>query len=313
MKRASVIIVNFNGSRPTQACVASVLRQTADIGEVVVVDNGSSLGDWQALNRTLPTDIITLIRSERNLGYAGGINLGLRSLKCTTQDFVLVSNNDIVFSSVEVLQELMNALTANPGYAAASPLVRDRDCPVPVESANQVRRIPSMFTLLIAHSCWLRRIPLFKSAVDAYGYADMRPWPLGATVPCETVNGACFLLGTDFLKSVRLLDEHTFLYMEEHILGCQIKSIGKGGCLVTSAIVDHIQGASTNQRRGSWRLKMLSHQVRSELYYARTYLNAGPASRLLLLAVRTADILIKGVARVLRIDTNATASGVVSR
>jgi GT2 family glycosyltransferase len=234
-------------------------------------------------------------------------------LESTPQEFVLVSNNDIVFGSIHVVQELVDALVNNPDYAAASPLVRDRDCPVPVEYANQVRRLPSMITLLIAHSCWLRRIPLFKSAVESYGYADMRPWPLGATVPCETINGACFVLGTGFLKSVRLLDEHTFLYMEEHILGCQIRSIGKSACLVTSAIVDHVQGASTNQRRGSWQLKMLSYQVRSELYYARTYLSAGPASRLLLLAVRTADILIKGVARVLRIDTVATASGVVSR
>jgi GT2 family glycosyltransferase len=271
-----------------------------------VVDNASSLADWQLLQRTVPTDRVTLIRSERNLGYAGGINLGLRFLKDAPRDFALVLNNDLVFGDNEILQDLIDALTVNPSYAAASPLIRDRDCLVPVEWANQVRRLPSMFTLLIAHSCWLRRIPLFQRAVDEYGYADMRPWPLDLTVQSETVNGACFLLGAEFLNSVRLLDEHTFLYMEEQVLGCQLRSIGKSACLVGSAIVDHIQGASTKQRRGAWQVKMLTHQVRSELYYARAYLNAGLLSRLLLLAVRVADISFKGVAHLLRIDTLAS-------
>jgi GT2 family glycosyltransferase len=303
MRRTSAIVVNFNGAKLTQACIASLLLQTAELDRILVVDNGSSLADWKILQETMPVERITLIRSERNLGYAGGINLGLSSLKDTSQDFVLVSNNDLILGDNQIVQKLIDTLADNPGYAAASPLIRDKDCPVPIELSNQVRRLPSVSALLIAHSCWLRRMPLFRSVVDAYGYVDLRPWPLGVTLPCETVNGACFLLGRDFLTSVQLLDEHTFLYMEEHILGCQLRSIGKCGCLVTSAIADHIQGASTKQRLGAWRLRMLIHQVRSELYFARIYLNAGLASRLLLLAVRTTDIIIKGAVRILRIDT----------
>jgi GT2 family glycosyltransferase len=132
---------------------------------------------------------------------------------------------------------------------------------------------------------------------------DMRPWPIGVSLPCDTVNGACFVLGKEFLTRLQFLDEHTFLFMEEHTLGCQLRSIGKSACLVTSAIADHIQGASTKQRRGSWRPRMLAYQIRSELYYARRYLNVGPFGRSVLLGVRIVDIVIKGAAHLLRLDT----------
>jgi GT2 family glycosyltransferase len=302
--RVRAVIVNYNGADLTLRCVQSLAAQDCAIElETIVVDNHSSEEDWRSLRHKVAPYPVILHRCAKNLGYAGGINAGASLQTHHTPEYILALNSDITLPGADAVRQLVAALREDPRRVACSPLIRDRDCPAPPAATVQVRRVPDFQTLLVTHSCWLRRTGLGRRLQYAYLYKDFLPYPLGTTLDCETINGACFMLDRRFLEAAGYLDDRTFLYGEELTLGALIRARNATACLCTTVIADHIQGASTNQRRGTWRLKMLSQQVRSELHYARTYLNAGPGSRLLLLAVRTVDILIKGAARVLRIDT----------
>jgi GT2 family glycosyltransferase/Tfp pilus assembly protein PilF len=112
----SVVIPCFNGAELTRACVGSLLAQTGDgaPAEILLVDNGSS-DDTATLGALSPC--VRVLRQERNLGFAGGVNQGLRAAK---RDFVLVLNNDTQAAD-NLLRELHDVLVGHPRMGAVAP------------------------------------------------------------------------------------------------------------------------------------------------------------------------------------------------
>ena len=85
----SVISVNYNGYALTCAMVESLRRHVTSPLEIIVVDNGSARDEAAMLRERYPE--IKALRSERNLGFAGGNNLGFAA---ATGDYLLLLNND---------------------------------------------------------------------------------------------------------------------------------------------------------------------------------------------------------------------------
>ena len=75
----SIITVNYNGLNDTCALIDSI-PFNEDM-EVIVVDNGSIKNEASILQNRYPH--ITAIRSNQNLGFAGGNNLGIKTAKGT--------------------------------------------------------------------------------------------------------------------------------------------------------------------------------------------------------------------------------------
>lgn len=72
----SVITVNYNGKAATMKLIESLRNHLSIPYELIVVDNGSVEDEAAELQTSYP--FIKTIRSERNLGFAGGNNLGVR-------------------------------------------------------------------------------------------------------------------------------------------------------------------------------------------------------------------------------------------
>jgi GT2 family glycosyltransferase len=98
-----VVIPTYNAKALTLACLESVVAADwpKERLELVVVDNASTDGSAEAVARQFPN--VRVIRSDHNLGFAGGANLGLLDLGET--DFVGLLNND-----VQVEREWLRAL-----------------------------------------------------------------------------------------------------------------------------------------------------------------------------------------------------------
>ena len=84
---ASVVILSHQPGEWLEACLNSVLAQA---GEVIVIDNGSANRSASHIAERLG---VTVIRSERNLGYAAGVNLGVGT---SHGDLVALLNDDAV-------------------------------------------------------------------------------------------------------------------------------------------------------------------------------------------------------------------------
>jgi N-acetylglucosaminyl-diphospho-decaprenol L-rhamnosyltransferase len=290
--RIRAVVLNFNRAAMTLVCVEHLHRQSHAPLDVLVVDSGSGSEDFAILRQSLPPSA-RLLRSERNLGYAAGNNFGARDPGLPDYDQLLVVNNDVTLPDRRTVSELSAALAADPRAVAASPLVNNTRLAVPVECQIQVRRVPGIVTDLVAGSWWLRRLPLLRGLAERHLYGDLRPFPRGQALQCETINGACFLISAAFLGEIGFFDEATFLFHEELILGHQMRARGKHAKLVTSAVVGHHQGATTGQRIGRQEWHAWHHLIRSEAHYWRHYLRVPRPLLGLLVAVRLIDYWTK--------------------
>ncbi len=285
------VVLNYNRPKLTIRCVTSLIQQKGVRLELVVVDNWSNGEQLRELRGGLPPGV-RLIENSSNLGYSAGNNTGLR-LSDPGFDFALVLNNDTTLNDPLAVSRLLGALRDDKTCAACSPLVRDADCGVSPERSIQVRRIPNFWELLIVSSAILRRLPWLRGINRRQIYADQRPYALNSVIACDTINGSCFLIRSAVLREIGYLDEGTFLYCEELILGFQVRLAGYHCALVTHSIVDHEQGASAGRNAAGATLRGMLRRMRSEIYFARTYLRAGIQGVLLLEIVGAVDILCK--------------------
>src|SRR5437588_1923189 len=118
--RARAVLVYFIGAVIIERAVAHVLATQWPAGalEVVVVDNASADGSADRLARRFPQ--VQLRRSTRNLGFAGGTNLGLLDLRHV--DHVALVNSD-AFVSPGWLEPLVEAVESEPAVGAACPKI----------------------------------------------------------------------------------------------------------------------------------------------------------------------------------------------
>src|SRR4051812_21030866 len=94
MKKVSVITVNFNQPVVTEALLDSISKvNTYSELEIIVVDNGSKMDVTTDWNIKYPN--VKFIRSDANLGFAGGNNLGIKE---ATGDYLFLVNNDTEFT-----------------------------------------------------------------------------------------------------------------------------------------------------------------------------------------------------------------------
>ena len=104
----AAVVVHWQDPEDTLGCVASLADEPGV--SIVVVDNGSHESVGHLLARRAP--LVECLRSEENLGYAGGANLGIRHALAQGAEIVLLLNNDA---------------RVRPGATAAARAVLDTD------------------------------------------------------------------------------------------------------------------------------------------------------------------------------------------
>lgn len=121
-------VVNYNGGEALLHCVRSILEQAGGHGRVRVFDNASADGSAEAVKAAYPE--VEVIRSERNLGYAGALN---RLIGAATGEVVVLCNMDLEFDT-GWSQAVRSAFSASPGAAAVSSLVVEQTEPPVINS-----------------------------------------------------------------------------------------------------------------------------------------------------------------------------------
>jgi GT2 family glycosyltransferase len=118
MKLVSIITVNFNQPAVTEDLLHSLLSlNTYSNVEIIVMDNGSSIDPVAKWREKYPS--IQFVRSEKNLGFAGGNNLGLGLAK---GEYILFINNDTEVTE-NLVANLVTSLDENPNVGIISPKI----------------------------------------------------------------------------------------------------------------------------------------------------------------------------------------------
>jgi GT2 family glycosyltransferase len=114
-----VIVLSFNKRAHTLRCLQTVQRLQYQPREVIVVDNGSSDGSPEAVERQYPE--VHLLRSPVNQGAAGGRNLGLRWAGDHLPYTYILFLDDDSWVDERLANELVAAMQADPTMGLATP------------------------------------------------------------------------------------------------------------------------------------------------------------------------------------------------
>lgn len=130
LAKVSVVIVNWNGAAYLGPCLEALVRQERKADEVILVDNGSTDGSPEFVERQFPW--VHLVRSERNLGFAAGCNSGV---KVANGDYVVTLNSDTKVEP-QWLARLVEPAEADPALGMCASLMLFMDRPNVINSAG---------------------------------------------------------------------------------------------------------------------------------------------------------------------------------
>jgi GT2 family glycosyltransferase len=300
MLEASVLIVNYR----SEALVAELLDHLGGLaGErparVVVVDNSPGNG----LARRLRGHALEpkLVVAPGNLGFAGGVNLGLPH--CREPVVVLV--NPDARPEPGCLGGLVRALETDGCWVAGPALLPWEGSATELPSAT--RRDPGVLSALVEHTVLHRLFP--RSWLDEHYF--LRPAAAagqGRAVPCAMVQGACMAVRRQAFAEVGPFDAgRFFLYWEETDFCRRIRAAGGTVLLCPDLRCRHTGGASQADHRASrqhfWRGFYAYHRKhggRVRAAVLRVLLPPGMAAEWLIL--RLLDRARRGRDEVLRRD-----------
>ena len=126
----SIITINYNNADITAALLQSVLCLEYPNVEVIVVDNASKENPTAKLKSILPS--VKLILSDKNLGFAGGNNLGIKQAE---GDYLFFVNNDTELTPT-ILEGLLEIFRDYPDAGVVSPKFHYYYAPGTIEFAG---------------------------------------------------------------------------------------------------------------------------------------------------------------------------------
>jgi GT2 family glycosyltransferase len=251
----SILVVSWNTRELTLRCI-DTLPASVDDGtayETVVVDNASRDGTADALAER---DDVTLIRNDRNRGFAEGVN---QAYAASTAPTVLLLNSDVEIAP-GALSVLVRFLRDHPSIAGVGPLYLNPD------GSPQAfhYRFPTLPAMLASASGPLRRLPPLARSVRRYGMLD-DDFSQARAVPQPSAS--CLLLRRDRLPSGWLLDERYPVYFNDVALARWLADRGDELWMTPDATVRHVHGASTRMLGGTLARQHIGAFVR----YLRAY------------------------------------------
>jgi GT2 family glycosyltransferase len=116
----AVVIINWNSGDRTANCLRSLTKLTYRRRKLILVDNGSSDGSREALEREF-TDV-DVVRNPTNLGFTGGVNAGFRRARLLGVDYYLALNNDTVVAP-DLLDLLIEVAESDPNIGGLNPMM----------------------------------------------------------------------------------------------------------------------------------------------------------------------------------------------
>ena len=215
-----VIIVSYNTKDITLSCINSVEKYSPQDTRIIVVDNNSTDGSPEALNKTS----IILINNDQNLGFSKAVNQGI---KLSKGEYVLILNSDTKVKR-DSINRLIEFAENNGDCGAVGPKLLNSNNSVQASSFN----FPTIWGAIQEY--WLG----IKGKHSKFVPPGVNP------VQVESLVMACLLITPQAIKKVGLLDEKFFMYYEDIDYCKRIRKAGLRVYYLPEAEVIHYHGVS---------------------------------------------------------------------
>lgn len=218
-----VSLLNWKKPGETADCIETLMASSYKNFRIVVVDNGSGDSSVECLKSQFFG--IDVLETDANLGFAGGMNVGIRFALDNGADFVLIMNNDVAVDPV-MIEMLVRTSSDNPEFGIVGPTIlfyHDRE-KVWYTGGNR-------------HWIWPGIVPL------GYNRSEIVQGP--RVIPVDVVSGCAMLVKRSVFERIGLLDTTFFMYYEDTDFCLRARDKGYRVGYVPAARVWHKVSAST--------------------------------------------------------------------
>lgn len=214
----SVIVVSHNHKDYIIPCIKSILDQDYS-AEIIIVDNGLD-GTSDLVRKTYPS--VKVIKTEKNLGYAGGNNLGVLN---SDGKFIVILNPDTIVEK-GWLEELVK----------------------PLENEEKLITTPKILTYdgSIINTCG--NINHFTGLTFVRGYGE-RSDKYAEFEYVSGFSGCCFAIRKSDFYEIGLFDETFFIYNEDSEFSWRAHVKGYKILYVPTAQVKHNYVLKVNPKK----------------------------------------------------------------
>ncbi len=243
--KVSIIILNWNGLEDTLECLYSLSKIDYDNFEVILVDNNSSGNDVEIIKEKYGDLITSLIVNDKNLGFSGGNNEGIKAAIQNGADYVMLLNNDTVVEA-DFLSVLVDKVNYTENIGILTPMIKFFSAKDKIWSAGG-------------------SISKIKASGFTFGY-NKPAAKYSSDRLCAFASGCCMMIKREVIENVGLLDEDYFLYIEDtdfchRTIDAQYKILYVG----VSRIYHKVFSTTSRDHK----LLPLYYSIRNRLYFAR--------------------------------------------
>jgi len=212
-----IIILNWNNLQDTVECLESLKKLDYQNFEIILVDNASTDGSIQVLEKEYPE--IILIKNEKNLGFALGNNKGIERALELGCEYIFLLNNDTTIER-DCLKDLVKSAVSNSQIGIVGPKIYLYQDPSIVWYAGG----EILFRDAISHTRGL-----FKRDHPSYN----------TTKDVTFITGCAMLVRRKAIEEVGLFDPRFVSYMEDADLCWRMKKKGYRLVYVPDARIYH--------------------------------------------------------------------------
>lgn len=219
----SIISINYDQAQLTCDMVSSLQKVTYSNIEIIVVDNASPVEDPQMIADQFPQ--ITLIRSDKNRGFSGGNNLGIRAAQ---GEYLLFLNNDTEVDP-GFLEPLVDHFEKNPQTGIASPKIIFYGTDHTIQYAG------------------CSGINVWTGRGKTIGYLEKDIGQHNESFSTGLIHGAAMMVPRRVIEKAGLMPELYFLYYEEHDWTLMINRAGYQSHYIASSTIYHKESMSVGK------------------------------------------------------------------
>ena len=222
-KLLSIITINYNGLKDTCELIDTLPLNDETI-EVIVVDNASTQDEATELEKRYP--LIIVIRSDKNLGFAGGNNLGI---KAAHGKYLFFINNDAILPQPSALSLLITRLESSAQIGMVCPKIRFTWGKQLIQYAGYTP---------------LSKITLRNKSI---GFGEQDNGQYDTPHPTPYAHGAAMMVKREIIEKVGMMPECYFLYYEELDWSMMIRRAGYEIWYEPACTIFHKESQTTGQ------------------------------------------------------------------
>ena len=272
-----IVILNYNSWEDSKGCIESICKDRPGAPfRIYLVDNASPVRPSEAVMDYCKRQQVVLLEAKENRGYAAGNNIGIAEAMKDSCDAILISNSDVRFYPHSI-DNMYQCLQQDPRIGIVGPKIH-------LPNGRTQRECMMMRTGMREKYMLRTRLHVLAPANNERYWGRQHDYER-ETFFVYAVLGCCFMIKGECAKEVMLVDEHTFLYEEELILGIRMAEKKWSTIYYPKSEILHKHEATTG---GIGRNQFAyTCQVCSEIYYCRHYLQADKREILPLYGYRT--------------------------